>query len=325
MPELEWVLGPLSPVAKLGADETQNRFHLIFQRFISLITREHPVVIFIDDLQWADRGTLGLLPLLLGEENCRLLVIVAYRDNEVDEHHPASQTLRKIAEAPLTASAYSEIRLGPLQRDQVIALLEDALFRPAIEVSPLAELIFTKTSGNPFFISELLKTLYTEGMLNFDLQRQRWIWNVDEINAKGMTNNVVELMLSKMAQLPTETQALFQLAACIGSRFSLELLALIAHRPIWEVARELWPALQEGLLLQDGGDWLLGVVQNPVESIPTAVKPDDLRTRVSPLSPSCRFLHDRMLQAAYQSMSETARCETHLKVGRLLLAATQEK
>ena len=323
MPELEWVLGPLSPVAKLGADETQNRFHLIFQGFISLITREHPVVIFIDDLQWADRGTLGLLPLLLGEENCRLLVIVAYRDNEVDEHHPASQTLRKIAEAPLTASAYSEIRLGPLQRDQVIALLEDALFRPAIEVSPLAELIFTKTSGNPFFISELLKTLYTEGMLNFDLQRQRWIWNVDEINAKGMTNNVVELMLSKMAQLPTETQALFQLAACIGSRFSLELLALIAQRPIWEVARELWPALQEGLLLQDGGDWLLGVVQNPIESIPTAVKPDDLRTRVSPLSPSCRFLHDRMLQAAYQSMSETARCETHLKVGRLLLAASQ--
>lgn len=319
MPDFEAVFEKLPEVAKLGADETQNRFHLVFQQFIKLITHERPMVIFIDDIQWADRGTLNLLPLLMSEAGCRLLLIVAYRNNEVEDSHPAMQTLEKIRQAPASAGQLSDIALAPLQKTQVVQLLMDALFRSASEIASLAELVHAKTAGNPFFITEFLKTLYTEGLLNFDLSAQRWCWSVDDINAKGITDNVVELMLGKMEQLPASTQALIQLAACIGSRFNLEMLTLIAEQSMAEVTQLLWPALQEGLLLQDGGDWFLGVVPQLPESGSNRSSEGLLRTQSSPVSPQCRFLHDRMLQAAYESMSEDDRQKTHLRVGRLLL------
>jgi len=325
------ILGDVAPLPELGAQETQNRFHLILQRFIQHITQERPLVIFIDDLQWADRGTLSLLPKLMsaGAENagCRLLLLVAYRDNEVDADHPAKITLNQIQS---TYPSASTITLQPLQENQINQLLVDALHQTPNKMHALAELIEQKTGGNPFFVNEFLKTLYSEKLLNFDLIHQRWRWNLDEIKAQEITNNVVELMLGKMQLLPKATQSLLQLASCIGSLFDLQSLSIISELPMHQTVKRLWPALKEGLLLQEGGDWLLGMVEaNPASTEQAANlknesrQPVQITTKVSPLVPHCRFLHDRMLQAAYQSLSESARQQAHLNIGRLLYAHTE--
>lgn len=346
------LLGDLPPVPKLGAQETQNRFHMVMQRFTEQITQDRPLVIFIDDLQWADRGTLNLLPQLLsageagnallesinsGERDseqskgaCRLLLLVAYRDNEVDENHPAIEMLNNIQR---DLASDSTLSLQPLSVNDINQLLVDAFYQTPAATRDLADLIEQKTNGNPFFINEFLKTLYSEELLDFNLEKQQWQWSLSAIKAQGITNNVVELMLGKMQQLPEETQKMLQLAACIGSLFDLQTLCIISECDMAATIRSLWPALKEGLLLQEGGDWLLGMV----ESKPSSVEFDrkkylaysepgvQLKTRISPTAPHCRFLHDRMLQAAYHSLSDAARQQAHLNIGRLLLKHTDSE
>jgi len=338
----ELVLGDLAPLPVLGAQETQNRFYLVLQRFIQLITQDRPLVIFIDDIQWADRGTLNLLPLLMSAginaevsiedasstSDCRLLLLVAYRDNEVNDTHPAITTLNQIRSDFDSAAT---LNLKPLTVENVNQLLVDALHQRLEITLPLAELVHHKTGGNPFFVNEFLKTLYSEKLLNFDLRRQQWCWNLDEIKAQDITNNVVELMLGKMQQLPSITQRILQLASCIGSQFDLQTLSIISEQTMSETVRQLWPAIKEGLLLQEGGDWLLGTTERQDNRLlkrhsdkSTENKPlINITTRMSPLVPQCRFLHDRMLQAAYQSLEESERQQTHLIIGRLLLAHTK--
>ncbi|MCG8316417.1 MAG: AAA family ATPase [Pseudomonadales bacterium] len=318
VPAFSALLGNLPPVASLGADETQNRFHRVFQQFVQAMSWEHPLVLFIDDLQWADRGTLNLLLRLMQVEDCRLLLIVAYRDNEVDANHPAIQMLNAI-ENQSDDGELNHIALKPLAEQQVGELLRDALHHDLAEVAPLATLVYEKTAGNPFFMGEFLKTLYSEKLLDFNLKQHRWDWNLQQIRDKDITDNVVALMLEKMAQLPVETQNLIQLAACVGSQFDLELLANISQQPLFYVTRTLWPAMRDGLLIQQGGDWQLGVVQQDTNKLPIKSQDDYVLSQASPVSPQCRFLHDRMLQAAYESMSDEKREMTHLRVARLLL------
>jgi len=338
----ELVLGALESLPTLGAQETQNRFHLVLQRFVQLITQDRPLVIFIDDIQWADRGTLNLLPLLMGagsntsvmieEErdrpDCRLLLLVAYRDNEVDENHPAVITLKQIQKEYATAAT---LNLNPLPVEQINQLLVDALHQRLDVTFPLAELVHYKTAGNPFFVNEFLKTLYSEKLLNFDLRQKQWCWNLDDIKAQDITNNVVELMLGKMQQLPKPTQHILQLASCIGGQFDLQTLSVISEQTMSETVRQLWPALKEGLLLQEGGDWLLGATERQEKTLfkrksdksSEGKEAIQLTTRMSPLVPQCRFLHDRMLQAAYHSLAEGARQQAHLTIGRLLYKHTE--
>jgi predicted ATPase/signal transduction histidine kinase len=338
----ELVLGDLAPLPVLGAQETQNRFHVVLQRFIQHITQDRPLVIFIDDIQWADRGTLNLLPLLMSSgastdvsltestsaQKCRLLLLVAYRNNEVDDAHPAMTTLSQIRRDYDTAATIS---LAPLSVENVNQLLVDALHQRLDITLPLAELVHHKTAGNPFFVNEFLKTLYSDKLLNFDLIKQQWCWDLDEIKAKDITDNVLELMLGKMEQLPAGTQHILQLASCIGGQFDLQTLSVISEQSMSETVRQLWPALKEGLLLQQGGDWLLGATERFDNSHLDRRKSDvshqnhsiHLSTRMSPLVPQCRFLHDRMLQAAYQSLEDGERQQAHLTIGRLLLKHTE--
>jgi predicted ATPase/signal transduction histidine kinase len=340
------LLGDLAPLPPLGAQETQNRFHQVLQCFIQLITQDRPLVIFIDDLQWADRGTLNLLPQLMSagrrvdlnggtnkglnndtnteNHGCRLLLLVAYRDNEVDDHHPAMHTLKQIEADYASATT---LALKPLAVDQINQLLVDALHQTSRATHFLAELVVHKTGGNPFFVNEFLKTLYSEKLLNFDLTQQRWCWSLDAIKAQAITNNVVELMLSKMQKLPEHTQHMLQLGSCIGSLFDLQTLSVISEQTMPETVKQLWPALKEGLLLQEGGDWLLGMVEtqsvtrSEIKNVSGSAQ--NVSTRISPLVPHCRFLHDRMLQAAYHSLTEGARKHTHLNIGRLLYEHTE--
>jgi len=331
------LLGDQPSLPVLGAQETQNRFHLAMQRFIQIITQDRPLVIFIDDLQWADRGTLNLLPELMNsyrtigvnasesqeDVGCRLLLLVAYRDNEVDDEHPAIHTLKHIADEYQSAAT---LTLEPLAVAQINQLLADALHQTSAATHPLAELVKHKTSGNPFFVNEFLKTLYSEKLLNFDLMQQRWVWSLETIKAQAITNNVVELMLGKMQKLPDNTQHMLQLGSCIGSLFDLQTLSIISEKTMSEAVKLLWPALKEGLLLQEGGDWLLGMVEiQPRPHVASGIHSSagHLTTRISPLVPHCRFLHDRMLQAAYQSLTEDDRQKAHLNIGRLLYSHTE--
>lgn len=315
MPEFERVLGSLPMVSKLGAEESRNRFQLVFQQFVKWISYERPLVMFIDDIQWADSGTLNLLPALISETGARLLIIVAFRDNEVGPLHSARLMLDLLSGSSVYAGQTSEMSLGPLDEVDTCQLLKDTLHRPADEIVPLAALVQAKTAGNPFFISEFLKTLYHDGLLSFDLTLQRWQWSVKDIDAKGITDNVVELMLGKMQLLPAPAQALICIGACIGNRFDLDMVALVADLPLPDVLVRLWPALRDGLILQDGGDWFCSMLGS------SALKAASSHSHSRDITVAhCRFLHDRMFQAAYESMPVEGREQTHLRIGRLLLS-----
>ncbi|WP_198343086.1 AAA family ATPase [Oleiphilus messinensis] len=306
--EMELVLGALPPVAELGAEETRNRFHHTFSKFMQCASEAKPLVVFIDDVQWADLGTLQLLKAIMMNGEGRILLLLAYRDNEVDANHALNEVFTSVSR--LHGGNLCQLRLKPLSFTHLQKLLKETLDTDK-GVSELASLILTKTEGNPFFVNEFLKSLYTESLIDFDQTNRCWYWDLEQIRAKGITDNVVELMLDKMKKMPVATQQMLQKAACIGSRFDIQTLAVITELDGQTVSQLLWPALTAGLLVQEGGDWLPGIVsERQSEKCVSTYLPANV--------PSCRFLHDRMLQAAYSSLSEKEKSFTHLSIGRLL-------
>ncbi|MBI3144996.1 MAG: serine/threonine-protein kinase PknK, partial [Pseudogulbenkiania sp.] len=309
IPEAELIIGPQPGVPELPPREAQNRFNLVFQRFLQVFYRaEHPLIIFLDDLQWADAATLKLLEVLLTDDSARyLLLIGAYRDNEVGDDHPLTAVLARLAKqgAPLQS-----LMLSPMTLGQTAELIADTLFCDQGSVLPLAELVQGKTGGNPFFIGQFLSTLYQEGLIHFAAgdgkeERPRWLWDMASIAQANFTDNVVDLMIGKLKKLPAPTIETLQLAACLGDHFDLSTLAIIHAHPALETHQHLFPAIQQGLVL-------------PASSLELL----DARHAESPLVYShFRFLHDRVQQAAYALIEERLRPALHLRVGRLLLAS----
>ena len=248
IPNLERVIGSQQPVAQVRPQEAQNRFNLVFQNFIKAICQaEHPLVLFIDDLQWADGASLKLLRTIMSDTSLQyLLIIGAYRDNEVDATHPLMMTLEDIKKEQ---GIVSFIQLDNLRSQDVNALIADALdYQPTL-TQTLTDLVFSKTQGNAFFTTEFLKSLNAEGLLSFDQKTRKWQWDVEQIQAKDITDNVVELIAGKISRLAVKTQAVLKLAACIGNRFDLSTLAIIYQHELAEVFSNLFPALQEGLVV----------------------------------------------------------------------------
>ena len=302
IPEVEAILGPQPPVPELGPTETQNRFNLVLERFLRVFAkREHPLVIFLDDLQWADAASLRLLERVLGEDRpAHLFLIGACRDNEVGPAHPLTMTLEAIR---AHGTAVHEIHLGPLVREHVEELLGQAMHAEPERVRPLAELILRKTEGNPLFVSELLKAVHKEGFITFDRQRGRWQWDLGRIEAKGVTDSIVDLMIGKIRSLPAAAQQALSLGACMGSEIDLRALSLAAGRSEEALSQALFAVTLEGLLLPASE---LEVVQDS--------------TNPSLLVRHYRFLHDRVQQAAYALVEEAERPAVHLRIGRLLLS-----
>ncbi|MGL4503642.1 MAG: ATP-binding protein, partial [Planktothrix sp.] len=253
MPELELIIGKQPPVPQLGPTEAQNRFNLVFQQFVSVFAQaEHPVVMFIDDLQWADSASLKLLEQLLSDaDNQYLLTIGAYRDNEVSPTHPFILTVERIQKAGTQVDA---IQLQPLLIEQVSQLIGETLNVSPAESEALTELVFRKTGGNPFFLTQLLEYLYQEQFLSFNYDSGNWEWNIDSIQQVGITDNVVELMVNKIGKLDAGSQNVLKLAACMGNRFDLETLSVVNTKSLSATANDLLSALQEGLIvpLTDG-------------------------------------------------------------------------
>jgi PAS domain S-box-containing protein len=317
IPEVELITGPQPPIPTLPPAETQNRFNLVFQNFARILAgAEHPLAISLDDLQWADAASLKLIQLLMTDANIRyLLMIGAYRDNEVMAAHPLMLTLNGLQEAGATIN---HIALGPLDLSNINQLIADTLHCPPPKSSPLAELVLSKTAGNPFFVSQFLRSLYTEGQLTFDPGQRSWQWDVAQIRAMGITDNVVELMAGKIQKLTVETQAVIKLAACIGNEFNLQTLAIVHEKSLTATAANLWDALQEGLIL--------AISDFGFQTYNWAEQSGDETTALQPTTayPQFKFLHDRVQQAAYSLIADDRKKEAHLKIGQLLLKNTGE-
>ncbi|MEG4199726.1 AAA family ATPase [Microcoleus sp. Pol12A5] len=319
IPELELVIGKQPAVAELAPTEAQNRFNRLFKEFIHVFAqKEHPLVIFIDDLQWSDSATLKLMELLATDPDSKyLLLIGAYRDHEVSSTHPLMQTVECLQ---ATGSILNNLVLEPLSLAQVTELISETL-NDSERIQPLAELIWNKTGGNPFFLTQLLNTLYQEKLLRFDFtrllspgRRGEWQWNIEEIHAIGITDkSVVELVASRIQQLPETTQQVLKLAACVGDKFTLDVLSTVNAKSPSVTATELWDALQAGLILPLNESYLIPLFLDGEAGANLTF--DSSRI-------SYNFLHDRVQQAAYSLIPEDEKKATHLSIGKLLLENT---
>lgn len=314
IPEVELIAGKQPEVSELGAVESQNRFNRVFKEFIRIFAqKEHPLVIFLDDLQWADSATLKLMQTLITDPDQQyLLLIGAYRDNEVSPTHPLIQTVEEIE---TTGTVVNNIVLQPLDLENVTELVAETLNNITEKVGNLAELICNKTGGNPFFLTQLLQALYQDNLLKFDFSllegKGGWNWSIDEIQAIGITDkSVVELVASRIEKLPAATQEVLKLAACVGDKFALDVLSLVSEESANTTATELYSALQAGLILPLSDAYRIPLVFDKSESI--NLKLDTSRV-------TYRFLHDRVQQAAYSLIPKDKKQSTHLKIGQLLL------
>jgi PAS domain S-box-containing protein len=289
VPELKFIIGEQPPVPDLPPQDAQRRFQLVFRRFISVFARpEHPLALFLDDVQWLDAATLDLLEDLLTRPDVQhVMLIGAYRDNEVNAAHPLVRTLDAIRHAGATVQ---EIILAPLAREDLGRLLADALHCEAERVAPLAHLVHEKTAGNPFFAIQFISALAEEALLTFDHGEARWSWDLNRIHAKGYTDNVVDLMVGKLNRLPIETQKALQQLACMGNSAEFALLAMVYQDSKEDMHGDLWEAVRTGLVFRSEGAY--------------------------------RFLHDRVQEAAYALIPADLRAAAHLRIGRLLAAHT---
>ncbi|PHM11702.1 AAA family ATPase [Nostoc sp. 'Peltigera malacea cyanobiont' DB3992] len=335
IPELERIIGQQPPATELSGTAAQNRFNLLFQKFTQVFTSEkHPLVMFLDDLQWADSASLMLIQLLMADTK-HLFLIGAYRDNEVNSAHPLMLTLNDIQK---TAATINTITLAPLSQSQVNQLVVDTLKSTKDSALPVSQLVFQKTQGNPFFTIQFLKALHQDGLIEFTPPYRGGLRGVQcditQINQQAVTDDVVKFMVFQLQRLPQSTQNVLQLAACIGNQFDLATLAIVWESSEIETAASLWKALQEGLILPisdvykfyqnsslvtctERSRWRSlserSISHWSLENNKQMTKDQGQRTA------SYRFLHDRVQQAAYSLIPDNQKQATHLKIGQLLL------
>ncbi len=312
IPEIEILIGKQPPAPELEGSAAQNRFNLLFQKFIRVFaTQEHPLVIFLDDLQWSDSASLKLMQLLLSDSDTGFLLLIgAYRDNEVSPAHPLMLTLDEIQK---THATINRITLAPLDRPSLNCLIADTLSCPPERAISSTELVLAKTKGNPFFTNQFLKSLYEDGLISFDFSCNYWQCDIAQVKAISVSDDVVEFMATQLQKLPENTQAVLKLAACIGNTFDLATLAIVHEKSQAETAADLWKALQEGLVIPISEVYKFFQDESSVKG----------QENVE-LTVPYKFLHDRVQQAAYFLIPEDQKQSTHLKIGRLLLTNTPE-
>ena len=292
IPNLELVIGPQPEAPEMGGTETKNRFNYLFQRFVRTVaTPEHPLVVFLDDLQWIDLASLKLLKTLLTDPDIgHFLIIGAYRDNEVDVSHTLMLGINDLQGA---GGIVTQLTLGNLAREDINQLLSDSIHTPSEQCLPLARLVQAKTDGNAFYIHQLLHALEDDGLLSFDQSSQCWRWDLAELKKVTISENVIDLMVNKIQKLPVATQELLKIAACLGSQFELAMLDLFSGQLLETTQQALQPAYRAGLIIQH--------------------------------NQHSGFVHDQVQQAVYSLIPEPELAPLHWQIGRTLLAETQSQ
>jgi PAS domain S-box-containing protein len=287
IPELELIIGKQPAVPELPPQETQNRFQAVLRRFFCVFAqKQHPLTLFVDDLQWLDLATLRFIEHLLTHPDVNYLLIVgAYRDNEVRPSHPLMLTLDSIRKA---GAIVDEMVLQPLALKDVNHFVADALRCERARSAALSRLVYKKTGGNPFFLIQFLTALHEERLLVFDPEQAIWKWDLDHIRARRFTDNVVDLMVAKLGRLPVGTRETLKQLSCLGNIAGITTLAMVQNRPEEEIQADLWQALCRGFIFRSDN--------------------------------SCKFVHDRIQEAAYSLIPAESRIEAHLRIGRILLA-----
>jgi predicted ATPase len=307
IPEMELIIGSQPPVEPLPPTQSQNRFNMVFTEFVKVFANQmHPLVLFLDDVQWADPATLKLVEMLaISPETKALLIIGAYRDKEVGPAHPLVMTIDEIFKTGVTVK---ELHLKPLPVGGTIKLITDTLACERWAAKALASVVMDKTHGNPFFINHFLKNLYQTKMIRFDTDRYAWSWDTKHIQAAEITSNVVEFMCNKIQQLSQSAMGTLITAACIGNKFDLDLLAGVRGSTILETAAALRESQLEGLIVP------IGVSYKYIEGYTKKELPDQFAAedRISYM-----FVHDRIQQAAYSLIPDDTKNALHHGVGKM--------
>ncbi|MBF0274923.1 MAG: AAA family ATPase [Nitrospinae bacterium] len=307
IPNLQDITGSQPAVQELNPSEARNRFIFTFRNFIKIFAkREHPLVLFIDDMQWSDTPSLELIKdFFTSEEIPYLFLIASYRNNEVDGNHP----LLLVKEEIIAKKTVNTLLLAPLTKETVNEIIVETLNCSHDESDELAELIYLKTEGNPFFVNELLNNLYREGQIVFLSNELHWDWDIEKIKKASVSDNVVDFMISRLEKLPSETRKVLQKAASIGNTFSLKIISDISGENPAKIARFLWEAIQAGIILPLSEEYRIAGEQNEEEEN-------------SDFGVSYKFQHDRIQHAAYSLLNKDEKQALHLDIGRILLDKT---
>ena len=295
IPELELVIGRQPPVMQLPPAETENRFHLVLQRFIrACATKDHPLVLFLDNLHWSESSTLKLLELVLGDPSmANLLIIGCYRDDEINEAHILTKFTQKLHEKGLETS---HIRLTPLEVIEICQFLATLLHCKPSMVKDLAEICHHKTTGNPFFLKQFLLSLVSGKQITFNTDQSAWNWNIDLIRQMEVTDNAATFIAHRITELSDDLQEVLQYGACLGTGFSDDDLTFICSMSAKDIKIATTEAVQKGFLVQEQ--------QHSTDH--------DVRVVY-------KFSHHQVESAAYKLLSDLKRKQNHLKIGRLFL------
>lgn len=321
IPELEHIIGPQPTAVSLSGTAAQTRFNTLFTQFVSVFTAaSHPLVIFLDDLQWADASSLQLLQRLVEDTTGHLLILGAYRDNEVFPAHPLMLTLSAIEK---TKKSLQTLTLEPLSETAITHICADTLYCTLEAAIPLAQNVYQKTKGNPFFTAQFLQGLYQEDCITFDPAAGHWQCDLTQLKQLALTDDVVTFIINRLKKLPEKTQTVLRFAACIGNQFDLETLSVICKQNQETVADALWAGLQEGFVIPSDATYKFFQGATSKESpCNHTEKPDtqntDTRRKHHTATVGYRFLHDRIQQAAYRLIPTDQKATIHYQIGQRL-------
>ncbi|AFZ48090.1 diguanylate cyclase with PAS/PAC and GAF sensors [Cyanobacterium stanieri PCC 7202] len=299
IPEIELIIGKQPPVQPLSPEEAQNRFNLVFQQFMdACVSKETPLILFLDDLQWADQATLKLMELMMNDSSLQHLFLVgAYRNNEVSPDSDLVITINKLKEHHHLIKEYY---LDNLTIEYINQILVDTLKCDSDKIEELGQLIFQKTGGNPFFLRQFLHILYSKELISFDYENYGWQWDVQKISQQDITDNVIDLIINQYNYLPQVSKSLLKIASCIGNSFDVASLSLIKNEPYEIIYQRLQIAVNNGLIL--------------------SISPGE-----TPAKQEYKFLHDKVQQAVYSIIEEEKKSVLHLRIGRLFLKRYDKK
>ncbi|MGE5671764.1 MAG: protein kinase domain-containing protein, partial [Fibrobacterota bacterium] len=312
IPELEQITGPQTALVDINPLDAQNRFQLAFREFLKLFANEtHPLALFIDDLQWSDHSTLDLLKNIIVLHDIKyLLIIGSYRDNEIRTGHPLEGFIDYLNKnAADNTIAFDQVHVEPLLEHSVNMLIADTLHSDPGTTEPLTSLVYKKTHGNPFYINQVLTTLYHENVFTFNAENGQWQWDISEVEKTQISDNVIDLVVEGINKLNAETASILKIAACIGTKFDLKTLATLSDIPLKAIGLKIWGAIEKEIIYPVDENYLLVKFMQSFGDVDF-----DL---------SFKFQHDRIRQALYSLIPETVRPSIHLQIGRQMLKTSR--